>query len=231
MPICNCTVARCGARGGRSVDARTLKNHARADESRRQADHKAYQQAINDQDERIATHLAALSLSDDSTSFDSQSLSGNRMWRGEVESSREDIFTGIQGTCRQPTISRLERVTQRLHELDSATDVVREEVTQLLTNKCDGSTKPSISIKDLLARLKELDDDFQRSVVRDLKRDEIVDLQESIRHKLSDAHAIIRSTLESRKAAKQTCRHPDHPSNPPIYQSGTVTISLTSSAC
>jgi hypothetical protein len=231
MPVCHCATAGCGARGGRSVDPRTLKNHTSTDQTiQYQRDYEAYQQALNDQEERIATYFTSLALSDDSKSFESLSLSGNHMWHGEVASSRNNLDScSEQSTTHQLTNS--ERVLQRLNEIDAAVDVVRKDMTQLLdVIDDDGSTsKSSASIKGLLARLKQLDDDLQRAVVKSFKKSTINNFWQSIGHKLSDAHATLCTTLEGCKAMKQARRNESvNPTNLPTYQSGTISASLGS---
>ena len=231
MPICHCAAAGCGARGGRSVDPRTLKNHTSTDQTiRYQRAYEAYQQALNDQEERIATYFTSLALSDDSKSFESQSLSGNHMWHGEVAPSRNNLDScSEQSTTRQLTNS--ERVLQRLNEIDAAVDVVIKDMTQLLAViDDDGSTsKSSALIKGLLARIKQLDDDLQRAVVKSFKKSIITDFRQSIGHKLSDAHATLCTALEGCKAMKQARRNESvNPTNLPTYQSGTISASLGS---
>jgi hypothetical protein len=46
---------------------------------------------VNEQDKRIANYFASLSLSDDSSSFTSQQLSGNRMWHGDEAPWKDDL--------------------------------------------------------------------------------------------------------------------------------------------
>ena len=231
MPVCHCAVAGCGAQGGRSVDLRTLKNHTSTDQTNRyQRAYEAYKRAVNDEEERIATYFASLALSDDSKSFESPSLSGNRMWHREVVPSRNNLNSfSERSTAHQLTNS--ERVLQRLNEIDAAVDVVRKDMTQLLAVIDDnGSTaKPSASIKGLLAKLKQLDDDLQRVVIKNLKKSTITDFRQSIGDKLSDAHVTLCTTLEGHKAVKQARRNESvNPTNLPTYQSGTIFSSLRS---
>jgi hypothetical protein len=81
--------------------------------------------------------------------------------------------------------------------------------------------KPTASPSSFLARIKQLDDDFQEAIVKDFKRERIIDLRESIRQKLCATYA----ALEHRKVMNQTCHKPaDSDANQPIYQSGAISL-------
>ena len=219
MPVCHCASAGCGALYGRSIDGRTLKNHARADEQRAR-DLEASQQAANEQEERIASYFASLALSDDSDSYQSQRVSENRMWYEEVPTqSSLDRSTAASGRSIGTTqLTNRERVLRRLGEIDAAVDALRKDVTDLLTSE-DNSSKPLM--KGLLVRLKQLDDDLHHTVTRDYKNHSITELRQSIGHKLSAVYTSLSAASESRNVAKQRCHDgPVHPQPSHVYHSG-----------
>ena len=221
MPICYCALAGCGALGGRSVDARTLKNHTRASEALHyQRARKTSQQEANEQlqEERIAQYFASLALSDDS---ENQRMSGDRMWLGEVSSQIGQAHsTETSSVQKSQTTGTIQLVLQRLSEIDAAVDVLRKDVTKLLASIDDGAAKSLI--KDLSSRVKQLDNDLQRAVTKDYKNHCIANVRQSIGHKLSDVYTTLSIALEGIKAMKQKRRDESgHPRvHPNAYSSG-----------
>ena len=141
------------------------------------------------------------------------------MWHGDEASWKDDLDLQLPARGERHAerpLTDAERVIQRLEKIDSRVDVLAKDISQLLDDKSEA--KPTTSPGDFLARIQQLDDDFQQAIVKDFKRESIIDLGESIRQKLRTAYAVLRNALERRKVINQT----RHSANQPIYQSGAI---------
>ena len=211
MPVCHCASAGCGSLYGRSVDARTLKNHSRADEQKAL---EASTQAANEQEESITRYFASLALSDDSDLYESQRMSENHMWYGEVppqsSANGSTVASGRSAGTTRPT--NCERVLDRLSKIDADVDALSKDVSDLLGSKNDDKTALKSLIKGLLARLKQLDDDLQRAVTKDYKNHSITELRQSIGHKLSAVYTSLSTANQKchNESVHPRLRHPNH---------------------
>jgi hypothetical protein len=153
------------------------------------------------------------------------------MRHGEAAPSRHNPdYCSDESMRTNRQLTNAEGVFQRLNEIDATVDVVRKDITQLVSIKDDKSiAKSSASIKGLLARIRQLDDDLQQAVIKDFKKSTVIHFRDSIRHKLNDAYATLCNHLDSCKAMKQAhCNELVNATNLPIYPSGMISNSLIS---
>jgi len=78
MPTCNCETNGCLLQGGVQLPLRTVRDHAHVDQANRYERARiASEEALRDQEDAIATHLASMTLADQVSEL---SQDGGRLW-------------------------------------------------------------------------------------------------------------------------------------------------------
>jgi hypothetical protein len=78
MPTCNCETNGCRLQGGVQLPLRTVRDHAHGDQANRYERARiASEEALRDQEDAIATHLASMTLADQ---VSEPSHAGGRLW-------------------------------------------------------------------------------------------------------------------------------------------------------
>ena len=131
MPKCYCQSSGCAVAGGREVSKRVYGSHARNDRSSRVRNAQAASQnALQEQEEIITSHIAAMTLSDQVSGISPRP--GGRLWSksSSQENQTEESPSHFTFSVRE----LIEHNLKRLRDLEQSLCAVRSEANSKLTS-------------------------------------------------------------------------------------------------
>jgi hypothetical protein len=190
MPLCHCQSYGCGSTGGVQLSSmRTFRNHCQADKLRQAS--QATNNAIEDQLDLIASHLASTTLSDDNTALPSSS--GGRLWSNSSSYSPDstpdppDITASNSPSRRELLCSLL----LRLNEIEEEVKSLDKRVDAQLPSLADSTSSATFPLKPLFIQCQNIQLDLEKIKSKapsvDKMRTSVIEQLQNVRKKIDSA--------------------------------------------
>lgn len=191
MPKCYCHLGGCAASGGREISKCIYDSHTRTECSARIVNAQAAgHDPLQEQEEAITSHLAAMTLSDQVSGASPHP--GGRLW--SKSSSPQDL---TENTPSPPTFSHRERIDQnlkRIRDLEISLDVVRSEATSKLVSVGSPLERTSpFPLRPLIVATRDILDQL------DHIKQKVPSVQESKKSVVSQTQELLEKLKESQR--------------------------------